>query len=230
MKEGVDFPPICPNCGAAAARRLTIEKNFGSASQPHIYSLKPFFCDACIAKHRQELPPVPLSKQLRYLLGNVYALPALISLPLLLKFAASLTKAALAGDKPGVIFAGICMTFFSCILAWSIFQIRQYVRPRLLQPSTSVSSAFQFSTDMSQTFEPTWRRYTLRNPAYADAFAQLNQARNWDRHNPEAERARTLRFYGQALLIALFVAFGAYALYDDYLGPAYRAIRDYLEK
>lgn len=230
LKEGVQFPPICANCAAPAVNRITIEKNLGSQSEPRIHSLQPFFCDACIAAHRRELPLVPLSRQLRYLFGNFYIIPLIISVPLLVKFAVSITTAALAGDKNSVIFAGICMTFFACILAWSLLQVRQHARPYLLEPPTSVTMSFQFSGDMSESFEPTWRRYSLRNPDYAEAFGQLNQSLSWDRHNPEAARARSIRFYGTCVICAVFGCILLYSLYDDYIRPVYISVRDYLER
>ena len=230
LKDGVRFPQICANCASPATRPLAIEKNFASREQPNIQVFRPLFCDACIAKHRAEIPVVPLSTQLRHVLATWAMIPAVFSCALLLKFAIDITRAAVSGDKNRVIFAGICMTFFACILAWSILRIRQHAHPYLMEPSTSVTSAFYFTSDMSAAFEPAWRRYTLRNPAYAEAFGQLNQRLSWDRHNPAAERARSLRFYGKSLAYTAFGAFVLYWLYDDYLHPIYLSVRDYLQK
>ena len=43
-------------------------------------------------------------------------------------------------------------------------------KPHLLARTSSITAAFEFTPIMSETFEPAWRRYTLRNSAYGEAF------------------------------------------------------------
>ncbi|MBL8219937.1 MAG: hypothetical protein JNL62_11950 [Bryobacterales bacterium] len=74
---------------------------------------------------------------------------------------------------------------------------------------TSVTSAVQFTDDLSQTFEPSWRRFTLRNADYAARFRDGNRERLWTRSRPEAQRALVLRYYGKYVL---FVVLGIVAL------------------
>src|SRR5258705_8194540 len=57
--SSLQFPPLCPNCGSAAADRLTYAKVFRHTDSdgPTRYvvsSIAVPFCDACIARHRAQ--------------------------------------------------------------------------------------------------------------------------------------------------------------------------------
>jgi hypothetical protein len=63
-------------------------------------------------------------------------------------------------------------------------------------PPTSITSAIDFSDDLSRGFEPSWRQFRFRRADYARAFRDVNRDRLWLAGSEEAQRSerRTRRF------------------------------------
>ena len=78
---------------------------------------------------------------------------------------------------------------------------------------TSVLRAVDFTDDCSQAFEGERHLFTLRNPAVAERFAELNAGRAWDPASPRALWARTVRW----VLAAAVILLGLYAFVTDLL-------------
>jgi hypothetical protein len=68
---------------------------------------------------------------------------------------------------------------------------------------TSVTLAFDFSPDVSDVLDHHQRRvYSMRDPAFAEAFTALNRERVW-RTDPVAERAEKRVWIMCAVFLAL---------------------------
>lgn len=210
------FPPLCANCGAAAHARLTVARAFGHGDGSRVVSYRPFFCDGCIAVHRGELKPdaTILFRRLvsRWqlwipVLGSGWACS--VALP-------GLFDSLLRRDGAGVLMSGALVVFFALIALGCMAAIWMGSRHLAVRKPTSVTSAVQFTDDLSQTFEPSWRRFTFRNAEYAERFREKNEERLWSRSRPEAQRAMVMRHYGKYLLYLLLALLAVFAIADEF--------------
>jgi hypothetical protein len=194
----LDYPAICPNCGEAADRPLTITKVFqyneesrngGNSSgwQYRTTSAQPLFCQECAAQRRREEPPVTTADLWRSLLSEaMWPALGLGALGLFL-LQATLGKVLRhpAGNWPLTAIAGLFLVggFLSARAAWRNGAYRR------VPAATYVSRAFDFGdNDDDSSFCTTARTFVIRNSRSAEAFAALNVERSADRVMPDVRR------------------------------------------
>lgn len=210
------FPAVCANCVGAAHARLTVARAFGQGDAARVASYRPLFCDRCIAVHRAELKPDPTIFFRRLVSRWQLWIPVLgsgwacsVALP-------GLFDALLRRDGPGILMSGALVGFFALIALGCFAAIWMGSRHLAVRKPTSVTAAVQFTDDLSQTFEPNWRRFTFRNAEYAERFREKNEERLWSRSRPEAQRAMVMRHYGKYLLYLLLALLAVFAIADEF--------------
>jgi hypothetical protein len=82
-------------------------------------------------------------------------------------------------------------------------------------PPTSVSKSFEFTGDLSQTFEPSWHRFTFESPGYAEQFRAANAERIWRKRSEKARKAASRRSILTAVFFAAIAAAFFYGVYED---------------
>jgi len=210
------FPAVCANCCEAAQSRITVERAFRHGDGWKVVAFRPFFCNACIAAHRAERKPDPtlLFRRLLYrwhlwipVLGSGWACS--VALP-------RMFDDLLRRDGVGILMSGALVAFFGLIALGCVAAIWFGSRHLAVRPPTSVTNAVQFTEDLSQTFEPCWRRFTLRNADYAERFRDGNRSLLWTRSRPESQRAMVLRYYGKYVLWVVLGIAAVFAIADEF--------------
>lgn len=214
--SSLQFPPLCPNCGSAAAHRLTYAKVFRHADSDgptrHVVSsIAVPFCDACIARHRALevkrtlMSDVVSSFATMEMLGAVF--PALAALFLL--------HLALGDMFHGrgmrmLVELGIGTVFGLIAWAQSRAVWDQTAHLRVL-PQSDVTIAFDFSDDTAPAFESARFICAMRNPTFANAFRVLNIEREY---LPASPRAQAERRRSNRLLWIFGALLAVFALWD----------------
>ncbi len=223
------FPQICANCCAPAQARLPVARVFtyrdDDGQSRSVVAYRPFFCEPCIAAHRAETKPDPTLFFRRLLHGWVLWIPALGSSWALSVTLPSVLSSLKNGDLRGLAISGGIAAFFTGIILGCAAAIWRGSRHLAVRAPSSITSAIEFTDDLSQTFEPAWRRFTLRNAAYAEQFIQANHRQLWTRSRPESQRAMILRHYGKYALYALLAVAAAFAIADEFGYPLWDMLR-----
>jgi hypothetical protein len=220
----LEFPPLCPNCGATALRRIDYSKVFRHADDsdgPNTYVVTEVsvpFCDTCIAQHHAEMP-VP----------NQWA-------TLLSGFGGS-------GDMIGAVVFGIAAAFtgyhaldellhlrmlnaglLTALTLFLGFIVRTMVKSEWsntaylrVPDQTSVTKAFDFSDSTGGAFEAVRFLCTMRDAGFATAFRDLNLQREYRPDSPRAladqkVAKRKFRFWA-----AVMAAIALYFMVKDWL-------------
>jgi len=180
------FPQACASCGTPAGRRLRIEKVFQRErrDQPDRYAVVGVdvpFCTTCIERHRSEVRHLAPVQGLLSLLRSVLLIPAGVFLVVALVLILPLFHKVADGNWHDVwIFLALVAGFGVLGLACARAALHQSHRYRVTEP-TSVTSAFDFSDNLSGRFERERHSYRLLNARFADAFVAVNASRVW--HN-----------------------------------------------
>lgn len=213
----LQFPPLCPNCGSAAANPLTCAKAFRQTDSDGptgytVTSISVPFCDTCIARHRAAQGKSRLVSDLissfstTEMLGAVFpALAALFVLRLALGdlFQAHATRALLE------LVIGAAFGAIAYAQARAVWDQTEHLR---VPPQSDVTIAFDFSDDTAPVFEPARFICTVRDPAFAEAFQALNVRREYLPNSPQAqaERRRSNRLlWIFGTLLAVFALWSA---------------------
>jgi len=221
--SGLQFPPLCPNCGGAAAERLSYAKVFSHADSdgPTRYvvsSIAVPFCGACIAKHRaQEVKRTLVSDLVSAfatmdMLGAVF--PALAALFLLYLALGDMVHGR--GTRM-LVELGIGAVFG--LIAWAqaraVWGQTEHLR---VPPQSDVTIAFDFSDDIAPVFESARFVYAMRNPTFANAFRALNIEHEYLPASPQAraERRRSNRLLW--IVGILLAVVGLWGLLQDLFG------------
>ena len=184
--RGVHWPALCPNCGAAAAERLTLSRVFrrmrdtegaGGGWRYHISRARVPFCATCVERHWQLTQRMSLTTYLLHLVAT----PLLISFVGAAYFAIRLfrplvletlgTSSQLLGL--GVFGALVLAMVTSAAGAW--WRMRFYCIP----PETEISSACVFSDKLGNALIGARRVYAIRDAGCAEALLAANRARLW---------------------------------------------------
>ena len=217
------FPPLCPNCGGNASRKISCSKVFSRAhvegpSGYVVTTVAVAFCDGCIATHRaQEAKPslidiLTTSFASMHMVGAVF--PALAAI-----FLARIALGDLVHGRgmSSLVELGLCAVagLIAWGGAWSVWRNRERFR---VPPQTDVTKAFDFSDDTAPVFEA--RRFvcTMRDARFADAFRALNIENEYLPQSTRgiAERRRSSLFlWIFAAVVAVAVVLG---VLDDLLG------------
>jgi hypothetical protein len=210
------FPPLCPNCGNAAANRIAVAKVFRQTDSdgPTRYTVVTAdvpYCDPCIAAHRaQEEKPSLVETVLSAfstmeMLGAVF--PALGAL-----FLAWLALGDLLHGRGTRFAIELAIGAAFALVAWLQGRAVWHETERFRVPPLSpVTEAFDFSDDAAPAFESARFVCTMRDPRFAAAFRALNAGQEWQAGSPRAvaERARSNR-----LLWIFGAAIAAFAIWQ----------------
>ena len=218
--SSLQFPPLCPNCGSAAANRLNCAKVFRQSDSdgPTRYTVTSItvpFCDACIAKHRaQEVKRTLMSDLISSfatmdMLGAVF--PALAALFLLY-----LALGDLFHGRATRVLVELGIGAVFGLIAWAQARAVWDQTARLrVPPQSDVTIAFDFSDDTAPAFESARFICTVRHPAFANAFRVLNIEHEYLPKSPQAqaERRRSNRLLW--IFGALLAAFALWSALRD---------------
>lgn len=202
------FPPLCPNCGKPATRRIRCTKvfySFGSHTTNYeLSSADVPFCDACIARHEaQDLAPTSGSNLLARVISAGSLIPVLVvgALALAGAHVAGLTTADDGGVRLFLVLLGLPAGMGALLHA------RGVARRARVPPQSSVTEAFDFSDDVREGFEPHRFVCTIRDGGFAQAFAALNRERLWQADSPKAQAQRRSSNRKFLLLVAVIAVF-----------------------
>jgi hypothetical protein len=188
------FPPLCPNCGSAAAKSLLLAKSFvrstGSETpnETVVLSVAVPFCDACIARHEAaSVRPGYLSTLLSgFASGDMLGAVAFGAATAFTAFQA-LRELSRGRVPHALVFAALTLAFgaISALQARKAWRETEHVRVR---PPTEVSLAFDFSDNEPAPFRAPMYTCSVRDPRFFAAFRELNREREFVPGSP-AERA-----------------------------------------
>lgn len=216
--SGLQFPPLCPNCGNAAAHSLTCTKVFrhpdsDGPTRYTVISIAVPFCDTCTARHRAAevkrtwMSDLVSSFATMEMLGAVF--PAMAAL---FCFYLALGDLFNARAMNTLMELGIGAVF--AVIAYSQARTTWAETERFrVPPQSDVTIAFDFSDDIASVSESARFVCTVRNPVFAEAFRALNIGRQYVPNSPraQAERRRSNRLlwiYGTVL--AVFAVWSAW--------------------
>jgi hypothetical protein len=201
----LDWPSVCPNCGGAAGERLEVRKVFhrrrrrgrdrlvvGRATIP--------FCAACAARHRAEEQTMTfLQRVLSCLATPVVISP--IGAGIVFVLLADATSAATPADAGWTLRAAL-LGFLALVVLGGLVGMWRETRHRRVPPQTDVTLACDFSDDLGNLLVGSRRIYAIRDPAFAEAFAEANRDRLWT----AADRVRVGRIQAVAVGVVLGLA------------------------
>lgn len=204
------FPPLCPRCGATASTHIACAKVFARtySDSPTTYVtttvLVPF-CGDCAREHTAQAPTYSwwadlVSSFSTELMGAVaWAFGAVF-------FVYLGAKQVLRRD----LLEAAMMFGIAALIGWSARGMQRIawrdLQYRRVPPQTDLTSAFDFSDDLSSVFESARFACTVRDARFAEALAQLNADRLWAASSPEVQiEQRSARR-------KLWVAFAAFVL------------------
>lgn len=193
----VDFPALCPHCGAPASRMIDYAKVFRRASSSSdtltsyvMHSVAVPFCDDCIARHQSEERPLRWFETALSGFGTGDMLGA-TSFALIASFMAYQAMRGLLHGQTSALLPFTVLGLVFGAMAWfygrSVWSDTAYLR---VLPQSSVTEAFDFSDDDGPAFEPPRFQCTIRDARFAEAFGALHHGREWD---PNSELARAGR-------------------------------------
>lgn len=209
----IAFPPVCVNCAQPASARMPVHKTIsygedgGLLPSRYVESVAPLFCQTCIEISQRARPSDPTLPFKRILRGWI------LWLPIAATFAAG--SWALDASFPAIWRIGLAAFFWS-LTAWCCSSLWRQTRYLAVPPPDSVTSAIYFSPNQSRTFEPQWRKFTFRNPDYAEQFRRANQRRLWSSTHPAAQRAIALRYWGTRLGFAVLLIVAIFGVADEF--------------
>jgi hypothetical protein len=192
--EDLAFPPLCPNCGAAATTRLAYFKLFNSVKhaedgrpQGYVRAVaKVPYCDECITLHHEEAPPP------RTLVGMLMYLSAASQPTLVVAFAGGAIAAAVGAFAllPRSLPGAASLLLLSLLLVLAAFgagrqarEAREYLRAA---PQGGITTAFDFGESTRPGGDSDRFLCTIRNKSFAQEFAKLNSKRILAQGGPPA--------------------------------------------
>ena len=211
------LPDVCALCGAPAKGCLSWQRVFETHgdSRNVVASARAPFCPQCLAQHEREVKRMSAFESLLQCFRSEMMIPAVmtsgVGLWLVPKF---FPKPAHLDWISVAVFCGL-LGFFG-LIAWGSFQgAWDATRHLTVPPLTTVTKAFGFSLDASDTFEGERHLYTLENDAFYEALLEANRDRMW---KPSGERARAATEKRWMLYIVLGAVAVALLLWD-WIGP-----------
>ncbi len=184
------FPAVCARCGAPAGRRIRVEKVFSRSDGDlrtayAVLRTDVPFCLTCTSKHRSEATGRPFGERVVSLFRSALLVPALGFAMAALWSLLQVIDHVGSGES-ALRFAGLFAGFALLALVCTRAALRRTHRYRVAEPS-SVTSAFDFTDDLSEMFERERHDYRLANPVFGDAFVAVNASRVW---HSDSGRAR----------------------------------------
>jgi hypothetical protein len=185
------FPQACASCGTPAGRRIPIEKVFERQRGDHpsryaVVRVDVPFCTTCRQRHHDEAKHLPAGQQALSVLRSILLIPATVFVIMAMVLIGPFVhRVAIGNWKAALVFFGLVVGFalLGILCGWAA--LRRSHRYRVTE-QTSVTSAFDFSDDLSQAFERERHSYLLRNPRFAEAFVAVNASRVSDNQGRSA--------------------------------------------
>jgi hypothetical protein len=211
------FPQACASCGRPAGRRLRVEKVFTHAhgSGPATYrvvGVEVPFCTACVERHRTEVKHLAPVQGIVSLLRSVLLIPAVGFVLVALALIPAVGHSVADGNWSRVwLFLGLVLGFALVGILCARAAVRQTHRYRVTDP-TDVTSAFDFTDNLSAKFERERHNYELKNNRFAEAFVAVNASRIW---HGEQRRSRSV---DRGRAVALWLVLSGGALLVGWLG------------
>lgn len=194
----VQFPLMCPNCGAPAQRTLEVRR----ALQTYVYNsdgpnetvheIRSYpvpFCEHCIHRHFSAAAGASPWLPLKRMFGGDGAGEALGGTIVLLVGAFFLKEGIL---KLSPVLLGFAM-LPGTIGSWLMYRNWRRNEHMSVAPASEVTSAVECTPNLSLDFEPAWRAFRFRNAGFAEQFRRLNAERIWDPQGEQAQQARSQR-------------------------------------
>ena len=194
--DAAHFPPLCPNCGSAAAARLSCSKGFRRSSGSDtpdstvVISVAVPFCDDCIARHRAEVrsPSFLANVVSSFSSGDMFAAAGLGAAAAFTAYHA-LDELLRGRTSHFAVFAGLAGIFgllarFQGKLAW---RDTEYFR---VAAQTTVTKAFDYSDNEPAPFESARFSCTMRDERFAAAFKSLNRHLEYEPGSTAAQADR----------------------------------------
>ena len=210
------LPDLCANCGYPTSERLLVEKVFehrdsDASTSYSIARVNVPFCPTCIRRHREEVKPVTPLGRLLLCFRSGTAIGGAFSGAFGLWLFPKLLPRMLSGDLTTLlVFSAVPGFFF--LIAYGCFRAAWDETEHLaVTPATSITRAFDYSDDCSESFDSERRIYTLRNEQFAKAMLEANRNRVW---NPNSRRARTAARKRNVLFIVMGMGMGAFVLWE----------------
>lgn len=180
------FPAVCAKCGAPAGRRVRVEKVFSRSmrgDQPAGYVVlgtEVPFCTSCVTKHRSEATAAPYGQRVVSMFRSMLLVPALVFAGVAVWLLPRALDRLTGGTERSIlVLAGLVAGFGVLGLLCARAAVRRTRRYRVSGPST-VTSAFDFTDDLSEMFERERHTYQLANRVFGDAFVAVNASLVWD--------------------------------------------------
>jgi hypothetical protein len=205
----VQWPSLCPACGAPASTHLDVAKVFGRRARysgrayyRSLVRLRIPYCPSCAARHHQLVAPVPS------VLGSFVRTPALLSFIGAVAVAGMLSMIFLQGGEglsPGARLYALGGIVALVALGTVITASEAcYLH---VPPLTEITRACDFSANLGF---PLGRRrlYAIRHPAFAEAFTRVNHDRLWT----DAIRTRDAWISGIAFAVLIVAALIAWVV------------------
>lgn len=207
------WPDRCANCGAPAVERLPVAKAFypqlrWTSRNPSTRGYRVVraaipVCEPCAARHRGSLQPQTwFSRYRSFILNPVHI--ATLGLAALFWVAAPAVRDLSSRPDSARIAIAIAAAFLLAI-AWTLGLAWWTTRPDRFPRTSEITSACDFSQDVSSLFERERHIYRIRDGAFADDLSRLNSARVWTDADQKGTRWRALAGLA-ALIAALLVA------------------------
>lgn len=209
--DAAEFPPVCPNCGSAAATSLRLAKGFRRSSGSDtpdvrvVISVSVPFCNDCIARHRAEARTPGLLPSLlsSFGSGNMFAA---VGFGTAAAFTGYHAFDELLRGRPSHfgVFAGLTAVFglIARIQGKIGWQETEYVR---VPVRTSVTQAFDYSDNEPAPFESAKYECTFRDDRFAAAFKALNRQLEFQPGSVQAQADRR-NANRQAWIVGIVVA------------------------
>lgn len=210
--KSLEFPGLCPACGAKADGAIDIRKVFlntdGEDSRHVLAEVRVPFCDNCIAQHVQEVSQRPRARAYRFpkildlLLVSIWGAIGIFFLYVMIGVMSkgAATQAWILG------YIGIACLVFWVIGIRGAARVPWYER---VPAQTNVSSAFDFGDEKFEVFEKSSRSYAIRDGQFAERFAALN-ANMLPSRNPPSGRWKLI-----LALIALLAILAASIIWPN---------------
>jgi hypothetical protein len=212
--DDLEFPALCPACGAKATGAVDIRKVFlnrdGEDSRHVLGEVRVPFCSSCIERHELEAKQQPRVRAYRF--------PKLLDLGLVSIWAVvgvfflSVAVSGGAGTIPTLIltYMGLACLVFWAIALRGACRVPWYER---VPPQTSVTSAFDFGDEKFELLEPPRRRYAIRDASFAERFSALNAERLPRPRNRARDRWKAI-----LILVVLLAIMAAIIIWGDKIG------------
>lgn len=205
------WPALCPYCGQGAGDEIAVPKvsrrlRLGGrdAGLLTVTTARIPFCSRCAERHRSLVRRPTLSQKLVRTFLTPMLIPvvgAAFVLSIVFPIALSAPLSAPGAVVPWGLSALMVLT-----MAWSLVAAWRASLHDRVEKQTEITLACDFSGDVSSLLEGHRRLYSIRNRAFAEAFAEANRKRLWT----QDDDARSAKRRNAVFLAGVVIAVGVW--------------------